>query len=244
MQRNEKNGLEWLTFDLLSEFPKVTHAVFTKVNLGLHTEDNQVPTNLERVKEVLGIERLISSFQVHQDRVAFVDATTNDRLEGFDALLTKTPNLALLISHADCQCALFYDPIHHALANVHCGWRGSVQNIYRKTIQAMQERFNTTPSDLLVCISPSLGPAYAEFCNYEKELPSSFWEFKDQNNFFDFWEISRMQLEESGILPHHVEIAKICTYSNPSDFFSYRRETKRGTKGILKAANASVAALG
>ena len=80
-------------------------------------------------------------------------------------------------------------------------------------------------------ISPSLGPQSAEFTHYRHELPESFWAFQINPNYFNFWEISRWQLETEGILPHHIQIAEIDTRSTPEDYFSYRREKISGRHG-------------
>jgi len=88
----------------------------------------------------------------------------------------------------------------------------------------MRAVYGSNPKDLLVCISPSLGPNHAEFVHYKTELPESLWEFKIGENYFDFWSISRRQLENEGILPHHIQIAEIDTYSHEG-CFSHRRST-------------------
>ena len=155
--------------------------------------------------------------------------------ENYDGMVTQEKEVALLVRHADCQGTLFYDPIRHALAAVHCGWRGSVQNIYQKTIEKMKGLYGTDPADLIVCIGPSLGPEHAEFKNYKEELPKHFWDFQVRPTYFDFWEISRWQLEEEGIPEEQIEIAEICTYANDKDFFSYRRNQSTPHHGTLAA---------
>ena len=143
-----------------------------------------------------------------------------------------------MIKHADCQAAIFYDPEHRAIANVHCGWRGNVQNIYRETVREMRRHFASRPENILVAISPSLGPEKAEFINFKKELPEAFLPYQVKPTYFDLWAISRMQLESEGILSHHIQIASICTYSHPEDYFSFRRDNRvtgnHGTVAVLR----------
>ena len=138
-----------------------------------------------------------------------------------------------MVRHADCQAAIFYDPKNKAVANVHSGWRGNVKNIYRSTIQKMRRVFGSKPADLLVCISPSLGPDCAEFIHYKAEFPEDFWAFQIKPYYFNLWAIARYQLELSGILPHHIEIAEICTNTEVEDYFSYRREKVSGRHATL-----------
>jgi YfiH family protein len=170
-----------------------------------------------------------------KDCVDFSFPTAESRLKG-DALITLCPGVGLMINHADCQAAIIYDPIHHAIANVHSGWRGSIQDIYAETIQMMQHIYHSKPQDLLVGISPSLGPDDAQFVKYREELPETFWEFQKTLYYFDFWAISTMQLTRCGVLPHHIEVAGISTYSHPEDYFSYRRGAA-GRHGTIVALN-------
>ena len=123
------------------------------------------------------------------------------------------------MKYADCQIALIYDPVNHAAANIHSGWRGSVANIFQEAILGMQQNYGSHPSNLLVCISPSLGPDEAEFIHYRKELPEPFWDYQVRPTYFDFWSITEAQLQAAGILPHHIEIARISTHANSKDFF-------------------------
>lgn len=164
----------------------------------------------------------------HGKNVQVVDAGSKPDIPDCDGLVTKTPGLTLLMTFADCQIAFIYDPIHHVIANIHSGWRGSVQNIYGEAVDKMKSAFGSKPEDLLVCISPSLGPDEAEFMHYRRELPEEFWHFQPRPTYFDFWSISEAQLQAAGVLPHHIEVARLSTYSNPHDFFSYRRDKVTG----------------
>jgi YfiH family protein len=246
MQTNEKNGVRWLEFDLLANVKRLKHGVFLRhggcstgsfgsLNLGgLGDAPENIQNNRDKICDILGLEHLIFAQQCHGKQINEVLTPYMKPLMG-DALTTSSPNLGLMINHADCQAAIFYDPIHHAIANVHAGWRGNVQNIYADTVAFMQHRYLSNPADLLVCISPSLGPENSQFVNYRTELPEDFWDFQIKPLYFDLWEIGRMQLMRCGILPQHIEIAKICTKANPEDYFSHRYDPKAGRHGTIVA---------
>lgn len=248
MQRKSHGEIEWLEFDLLQEVPKLRHGVFLRhggvskppygpLNLrhGHGDEDRHVQTNLERVQMILGADRLVHATQVHGTHLVEVDSADLTDIPMCDGLFTSTPHIGLLIKHADCQAAIFYDPLNHAAACVHSGWKGSVQNIYSHTVAALQKRYGSRPEELLVGISPSLGPTAAGFVNYQTELPHTFWEYRVSLNHFNFWEISRQQLIEAGVLAGHIEIAEICNYTESDDYFSYRREGVTGRHGTAVA---------
>lgn len=215
MIRKSKGKIEWLQFEILEQFPELSHAVF------LNTLNFAQLKDLPKVEGILALEAYAHSFQQHGDHVEWVSVPS--RIEDCDGLITREKGLGLAIKHADCQAAIFYDPVTRTLANVHSGWRGSAKNIYGKTIKHLVDA-GVKPENLIVCISPSLGPEAAEFKHYYRELPKAFHAFQVKPTYCDFWAISRMQLESEGILAKHIEFASICTYNHPQDFFSYRRD--------------------
>jgi polyphenol oxidase len=247
MIRKKNGAIEWLEFELLADQSGLVHGVFLRhggispgpfgsLNVGGGAGDTaeNVLENRNRILRALNVEQYVAGFQVHSNTVAWVQEE-NQQVGECDALITDKTNLALMIKHADCQAAVFYDPIHRALANVHSGWRGNVKNIYRATVQKMRESFGTKPEDLLVGVSPSLGPNHAEFKNYKTEFPEEFWTFQVRPEYFDLWAIARYQLEQCGVLAHHIEIAGICTYANDVDYFSYRRDKVTGRNNATLA---------
>jgi YfiH family protein len=246
MKRVKVDKIEKLQSELLLQFPKLKHGTllrlggnsegpFANLNLAYDVGDNKesVDQNISTVKQVFSLTKLIWAKQCHGVHVEALDESSGEEIIDCDAFITNSANVACMIKHADCQAAVFYDPIHHAVANVHAGWRGSVQNIYKATLDAMKRAYGSKVEELHVYISPSLGPTVAEFRNYKEELPEPFWEFKDRSHYFNFWEISRMQLTKAGVLSHHIDIAELCTYSNADDFFSFRRDKLTGRHATL-----------
>ena len=237
MIHKQKDGVHWLEFELLQELPLihgcllrhggVSSGQLDSLNLGNSVGDHpdNVRVNYRKVAQVLALSQIVTAKLSHGATVTPL-TSSDSQIPLSDALMTSLPHLGIVMTQADCQAAIFYDPLHHAIANVHCGWRGSTLNIYANTIESMQVQYGTNPADLLVCISPSLGPKHAEFIHYKTELPESFWQFKVEDNCFDFWAISRWQLETVGV-PHHIQVANIDTYSHP-DYFSHRRSMDQG----------------
>lgn len=256
MIRIEKNGLQWLEFELLANCPEIIHACFTRhggcsqgecsqrdlasLNLSTSVGDTieNVEENRRRVAAALSLPQLISARQCHGVNIADVDNASSPSISEYDALVTQRNDIGLMILQADCQGAIFYDPIQRVIANVHSGWRGSVQNTYQHMIRYMQKNYYCKPENILVCISPSLGPINSEFVNYTTELPESFRAFQVTPNYFDFWEISKWQLTGAGILPHHIQIACIDTFANSDDYFSHRRCKGSGRQATICALKA------
>jgi YfiH family protein len=238
--------IEWLEFEIFSECPRLKHAVllrkggcsvgpFASLNLAAHVGDFQEHVSFNRIKvaKLFNLSLILYLQQCHGKDIIEIHSNNTNLIHTCDSMVTAVPHLGLMIQNGDCQAAIIYDPVHHVVANVHAGWRGSVQNIYQETLTFMHAKYRSSPSDLLVGISPSLGPMNGEFVNYREELPESFWDFQTKPKYFNFWEISRWQLRNCGILDHHLQISQIDTFSNPEDYFSYRREKITGRNGVL-----------
>ncbi len=240
--------MEWLEFDLLESYPHIAHGVFLRpggvskgpyatLNLGNGTSDRPecYQANRELVRKAINVPKLIFPHQTHGAAVARITSKNIDKTAQADALYTTEKNIAIGVAHADCQAAIYYDPVHEAIGVVHAGWRGLTQNIYARTLEAMQREIGTQPQNLIVCIAPSLGPDHSEFKNYKQEFPQEFWSFQVKPNYFNLWNIARKQLNALGILDKNIEISEICTFCHEKDYFSYRREKDTGRHGTIVA---------
>ena len=250
MKKREKDNLLWYEFELLKEFKEISHGVFTKkggvskapfegLNVSTKVGDTleNVSSNRKKLRDILALDSLVMSSLEHKDKLLEVtkkkmgDVILKDTV---DALLTEQDDVGLCISHADCQSALFYDPRKRIIANAHCGWRGNVINIFEAVIVKFLQK-GSDVKDIRVCISPSLGPNYSEFVNFEKELPQSFLKFQTKPTYFDLWEISYYQLKTLGVKPSHIEIARMCTYHLKEEFYSFRRAKTTGRNASIIA---------
>lgn len=200
------------------------------VSYGVGDAPELVAQNRRRIQDCLGLSALASARQVHGDRILCLSGLPSGREEeydGYDALITNQPGLGIMIQQADCQAVVVYDPVHEVVANIHAGWRGSVANIVGRAVGRLVEDFGSDPRQAMAAISPSLGPCCAEFKHFRETLPPEWHRFQSKPAHFDFWAISRQQLQQAGLLPEHIHTAAICTRCHP-DYFSYRREGRTG----------------
>ena len=104
--------------------------------------------------------RVVQAHQVHGDRVAVVTSagTTREELEGYDALVTDVPGVAIGARTADCIPVLMYDPVRRVVAAVHSGWKGTVLKIAAKTLAVMASKYGTRTADIIAVIGPGIGP--------------------------------------------------------------------------------------
>lgn len=243
MQKKQGAALTWFEFSILQSVPFIRHGCFSRkggvslppfdsLNVQMFPQENSssVQENRARIQAVLGTRNsLIDLEQVHGTDIAVIKASPNKTPLGrYDAAMTNIPGIPLTIKHADCQACFLVDPEKKVIAAIHAGWRGNVQNIYGKVVEKLMQEYGSRPESLLACVSPSLGLCHAEFTNWKNEFPESFWKYKKENDCFDLWEIGKDQLLESGIKEEHIEMARLCTFDEKEDFFSFRRD---GTTG-------------
>lgn len=244
----DRKKLQWLEFDLFSQLNEITHAVFTRhggvskekydsLNFSASIGDNSehVKVNREVAREFLEVNQIVFAKQVHGNHIEEVTLENQDKIPAADGLFTRLKGVALAITHADCQAAIIYDPKNEVVAAAHAGWKGLVQNIYGELIQTLIDKVGSNPKDLIVGVSPSLGPDHAEFVDFQKEFPKSFWDYQVKPNHFDLRAIGEKQLLDAGISKNNIEISSICTYSQKDEYFSYRREKKTGRNATMIA---------
>ena len=232
------------SYALFDRHGGVSKGLYASLNVGHHVGDEEaaVQENRRKVKMIMEVPHVLSAKQVHGIEIHCLTKplTKDTEVDGYDALITDLAGVGLMIQQADCQAVLLFDPVREVIAAVHCGWRGSVQQILSRVISVMIEKYQTNPVDLQAVISPSLGPCCAEFVNYRQELPSDFQQFMVRDNYFDFRQITRYQLMGGGVSEEKIKMAGICTCCS-ADYFSYRR-AKRLSDG-LTGRNCSFIAL-
>ncbi|MGW8194677.1 MAG: peptidoglycan editing factor PgeF [Desulforhopalus sp.] len=238
------SGNRGCCYGMFNRFGGVSTGPFASRNVGRNVGDAEeaVRENRRRIKELMGVRSLLSVTQVHGTSIYYVTEPPLGDVNGgeADAIITDKCEVGLMIQQADCQAVLLFDPVRGVIAAVHCGWRGSVQQILARVIDGMEQHYNTVPADLYAAISPSLGPCCAEFVNYKKELPVDFTRFMVRDDYFDFWQISKSQLVSCGMQEHRIRVDGTCSCCS-KEYFSYRRAAR--TSGGVTGRSCSVISL-
>lgn len=246
MLKERKSGLELLRFQALCNLPGVVHAVTTRrggvsgppydsLNLADGGDDPAaVAVNRDRLRQALGLERLVWAKQVHGAEVLAVDSEADGLVGEADGLATDQPGVGLLIKQADCQAVVLVEPEARVIANLHAGWRGNVADMAGAGVRFLVETYGIDPAGLYAAISPSLGPCCAEFVNHAEELGPEFLLYQARPDYFDLWQVTWDQLVAAGVGRDRIEFSAICTKCQDK-FFSYRREGTTGRFGTVVA---------
>lgn len=195
---------------------------------------------------------VVSVKQVHGTDALLVDRPIEAGTTfagAWDAVITNQPGVLVTVRTADCVPILLHDPIHHVVAAIHSGWRGSVAGIVAKTLSTMQQKFGSQVESIQAAIGPSAGP-----CCYEVDEPVlrrlqsyPYWrlvvrETRPGRALLDLREFVRRQAQTAGVRQENMWTVSHCTICQPDLFFSYRREgvvKDTMTSGIMLSASLS-----
>ena len=266
LKQNCRNGIEYLTFPALEEGGVASHlistrlggvsrGIFATMNLNYDRGDEKaaVDENYRRIAELFNAlpEDIVCAHQTHTANVRVV--TKEDRGKGVtrlrdyqdvDGLVTDVPGLILRTSFADCVPLLFVDPVKRAIGCSHAGWRGTVGEMGRVTVETMKAAYGCDPADILAAIGPSIcrdcyevsedvAGAFQELFGRDAYADVSISKIlTDKGNGkyqLDLWKANEEILLHAGILPAHLSVTDLCTCCNPQYLFSHR--ASRGRRG-------------
>lgn len=129
------------------------------LNLGDHVGDDPVvvSTNRARLADHIGVEpeRLVFARQVHGSRVVAVQAPWPGDPPEADALVTRTPGLAVGVLVADCVPVLLHAPAEGVVGVAHAGRRGMLGGVVPAAVAAMRELGAT---EVRAVVGPSICP--------------------------------------------------------------------------------------
>jgi hypothetical protein len=233
---------------LLAAVPELRHGFFSRdggvskgiyagLNGGLGSSDDpqDVAENRRRMAAALGVtpERFLTAYQVHSPDVAIAvepwDAASRPKV---DAIVTRTPELAIGVTAADCGPVLLADPAARVIGAAHAGWKGALTGVLESTIDAM-EKLGAERNGIVAAIGPLIRQAsyevgdefVARFVAADPDYASYFIpSTRAGHAMFDLGGFIRMRLQNAGVLK--IDDTGLDTYPDQR-FFSYRRSVHR-----------------
>ena len=207
-----------------------------------------------RVKQVHGNQVLNpQEAGVYQAATSNHPDLESPTLQEADGLLSHCANQAVWVCTADCTPVLIADSRTGQVAAVHAGWRGTAAKIVPMAISRLQEQ-GSQLQDLRVAMGPAIaGEVYqvstevaaqvgATVVDSDKLLASDDHTDTIPKTLMDYAEppiladdapdrvrldvrrVNAMQLDQLGLALEQIAIAPHCTYQEPEQFFSYRRD--------------------
>jgi len=157
-----------------------------------------------------------------------------------DAMITDVPDIALVVTSADCLPICISDRTSGAIGLVHAGWKGLLGGVITNTIFGLSREFGSRPENLDV----SIGPGIKSCCFQVKTDVASQFQISgygaflnpvlgERRNTIDLVGVAKHQLLGCGVAAIGANISKECTCCG-GKYFSYRRE-----KALRSGSNAA-----
>lgn len=211
----------------------VSTGVYASLNLGDHVKDHpqHVAANRQLLSGYLPSEPVWLN-QVHGVRV--IDAALSSCLESADASFATRKQVVCVTMTADRLPVLLCDQAGTAVAAIHAGWRSLCDGVIEATVAAMPVQ----ASQLMAWLGPAIGPeafevgseVRAQFMAQDAQAELAF-QPKGDKWLGDLYAIARQRLQTLGIT--QVYGGGRCTFNEPENFFSYRRDGDTGRMGCF-----------
>ena len=249
LQASSLSKLSGIRHGFFTRAGGVSEGIYESLNAGVGSEDApaKVAENRARMAAKLGVapERFLTAYQIHSPEVVVAETPwpAGDRPRA-DAIVTRLPGLAIGISTADCGPVLLADAQARVIGAAHAGWRGALTGVIEATVAAM-EKLGASRGRIAAAAGPMIRqPSYEvgqdlidRFVAVEQNSVRFFKPAKRENHaMFDLGGYIASRLRRAGI--DEIEDLGHCTYTDPAQFYSYRRATHRGEPDYGRHVNA------
>jgi polyphenol oxidase len=211
---------------------------FESFNLrgGLGDDDASVANNQAVFAAAIGVVPVWLN-QVHGTtvvRLRAADASPGASVHTADASVTTEHGIACTAQVADCLPVLFAAPGGRAVGAAHAGWRGLAAGVLDATVLAVCEASGCDSAELQVWMGACIGPSRFEVGRdvldaFDVSATSSSARFTPRSATkwnADLPGLARDRLVGAGVVS--ITGGRWCTVSEPSRFFSYRRDRITG----------------
>ena len=221
-------------------------APYDAFNLGDHVGDDPVAVRANRLKleQALGARPVFLS-QLHGVQVEQVSVDTAHGTLA-DGCLTAQPGVACTIMVADCLPVLLTNAQGSLVAAAHAGWRGLAGQGGRGILEQVIESFrvlapvnrSSIATEIIAWLGPCIGPkafevgdeVRAAFVAQDRAARPLFMPHGDGKWLADLQGLARLRLRALGVTRIYGNdgTSQWCTVSQPSQFFSHRRDRVSG----------------
>ncbi|MCS5587246.1 MAG: peptidoglycan editing factor PgeF [Porticoccaceae bacterium] len=214
---------------------------FNGFNLADHVGDNSqaVYANRQSLIESLGLSaQPIWLNQVHGAEVVY--APEIDGLAAADSCYSDRVGQACVVLSADCLPVLLCNRDGTQVAAAHAGWRGLCGGILGNTLA----HFGSDET-VLAYLGPAIGPRVFEVgaevleaflssarnTQHQQSIERAFVATVKGRYLADLYALAKAELLSCGV--SHIYGGSFCSYSQPEQFYSYRRDQVTGRNASL-----------
>ncbi|MEM9494598.1 MAG: peptidoglycan editing factor PgeF [Pseudomonadota bacterium] len=213
---------------------------YETLNTGPGSDDapEAVSENRRRCAVALGVApaNLLTAHQVHSPDVIVMNGPWPGTPAKVDALVTKTPGLAVGALAADCMPVLFADPDARVIGAAHAGWRGALAGVLDNTVAEMitlgadVENIRAVIGPCLRAHSFEVGLEFVDAFNAVHDDAKRFFSpgVSAEKRQFDSAGYAAWRLRNNGVTK--IDNIDICTVAASDAYFSYRVSKRNGNR--------------
>lgn len=213
---------------------------FESLNLSASVGDDPdaVAENRRRVAALLGVPFFVPRLVHGADVVAIDRHSLDGPRPQADACWSRDPAVACAVTAADCLPVLFASGDGRVVAAAHAGWRGLAAGVLERTVRALVDDAGCVAGDLHAWLGPCIGPDHYEVgedvlqaFGRSAAQPGSGFTSRAPSCAQARWSadlpaLARQRLAAVGV--RQISGGDLCTASDPSRFFSFRRDRVTG----------------
>ncbi|VAW72249.1 FIG00003370: Multicopper polyphenol oxidase [hydrothermal vent metagenome] len=214
----------------------VSSAPYDSLNLGEHVADDEtaVKKNRELLCESLKLKSSpLWLTQIHSTKVIEFDQALVNKTVKADGSFTTQQQQVCSVMTADCLPVAIYNHTLDSIAVVHAGWKGLAAGIIAQGVNCLKA------GKLSVWLGPAIGPHCFEVGDEVKIAfveklavhSSAFVPISSGKWLANMYLLARQQLQGLGIT--QIFGGDYCTFSQPEQFYSYRRDQITGRMATL-----------
>tara|TARA_Y100000768_G_scaffold384760_1_gene369433 strand:+ start:786 stop:1538 length:753 start_codon:yes stop_codon:yes gene_type:complete len=219
--------------------------IYKSLNCGKGSKDRKkdINKNLNFVAKKMAVKKskLILMYQTHSNKVIEIKKNNYKKKIIADAMITKMTGVAIGVLTADCVPVIIYDAENKIIGCIHAGWKGAFSGIIENTINMLKEL--NSNNKLYASVGPCIGKKSYEvdIIFYEKFVSKSRKNkiyFTQKNKTKKFFNLRKFVTEKLLKLNVKVDQVNKDTFTEKSNFFSYRRSRKLKLKDYGRCISA------
>lgn len=218
----------------------VSEGPYQGLNLGLHVEDDPklVIENRQQLTAQLNLPSPLCWLeQTHSTRLIKIVDDSKQGVEA-DAAWTVQQRQTCVVMTADCLPVLMTNKQGSFVCAIHAGWRGLCDGIIEKSLTEICNELNIDSRDCLIWLGPCIGKnafqvggeVRDEFIAQDAQAVTAFTVYQDRY-LADLHQLARLRLAPFNVA--EITASEQCTFSEPTLFYSYRRDGKTGRLATL-----------
>jgi YfiH family protein len=215
----------------------VSKGAYASLNIATHVGDVEslVEENRALITRDAGLPaEPVWLEQVHETTAVELGHVKGSPILKADASIARSSGLVCAVMTADCLPLLLCKKDGSVVAAIHAGWRGLLSGVIENTVKQLADA-----DQILAWLGPAIGPANFEVGQEVKDafvgkmpvMQQAFKRVDDSHYMADLYALARMTLLQCGVKKMYG--GEHCTYNQPNQFYSYRREAITGRMASL-----------